>query len=122
MFGLQGPALTVGSGPAAATEALLVGYDLIAAGDADAMLIVAADDVGDVVRELWLAADLPLPARGAAAVVLRAGGGPRGIARGRLAAWHRAAVAASGRGEGVQPGWPCLLAAVGAGADPGLAP
>lgn len=120
-FGLNGPGLALGSGLGAATEALLVAVDLIAAGDADTMLVVAADHVGEVVERVWRAAGLVLPAHGACAVVLRAGSGPRRIDRAQLAVLHRAATG-SGPGVGAEPGWPSLLAALESAADPGLAP
>jgi hypothetical protein len=60
----------VGGGPGAAVEALLVGSDLVAAGDADYVVVVAADEVSAVVRELFSAAGLSTPTHGARAVVL----------------------------------------------------
>jgi 3-oxoacyl-[acyl-carrier-protein] synthase II len=73
-FGLLGPAFAVGGGPTAPLEALLVGLDLVAAGDADYVLVVTCDEVGDVARELFSAAGLIAPSHGAQAVVLGANG------------------------------------------------
>ena len=53
------------AGPAAPFEALLVAWDLLAAGDADAFVVVAAEDAGPAVVELWEAAGLPVPESGA---------------------------------------------------------
>jgi 3-oxoacyl-[acyl-carrier-protein] synthase-1/3-oxoacyl-[acyl-carrier-protein] synthase II len=47
-FGLRGPAFTVGAGLHAAVEALAAAVDLVAAGDAERMLVVAVDEIGDV--------------------------------------------------------------------------
>jgi 3-oxoacyl-[acyl-carrier-protein] synthase II len=72
LFGLRGPALAVGGGPTACLEALLVAHDLVARGDASEALLIASDDSGPVTRDLFEAAALPWPARGAVAVVLAA--------------------------------------------------
>lgn len=69
-FGLTGPTLAVGGGAGAARHAALVGYDLVAFGDADAALVVAAEEVGPVVFDLSGAAGLPPPPRGASAILL----------------------------------------------------
>jgi 3-oxoacyl-[acyl-carrier-protein] synthase II len=69
-FGFSGPAFAVGGGPGAAVEALLVGSDLVAAGDADYVVVVALDEVSSVARDLFSAAGLAVPAHGARAVVL----------------------------------------------------
>jgi 3-oxoacyl-[acyl-carrier-protein] synthase II len=110
-FGLTGPSLAVGAGPAAPLEALLVAYDLLQAGDAPALVVVAADDVGRVVRSLWRSAGWPEPAAGAAAVLLGHGPG-RPIERGSLARCHAEARAAGGKLGGSEPGWPALLGAL----------
>jgi 3-oxoacyl-[acyl-carrier-protein] synthase-1/3-oxoacyl-[acyl-carrier-protein] synthase II len=73
LFDLRGPGLAVGSGLGAALEALATGAELVAAGDADRMVVVAADDVGSVARR-WLslcAPDRELR-RGAVALLLSA--------------------------------------------------
>jgi 3-oxoacyl-[acyl-carrier-protein] synthase-1/3-oxoacyl-[acyl-carrier-protein] synthase II len=70
-FGWRGPAFAVGGGHAAAFEALLVAFDLTAAGDAEAIVVVAAEDAGDTVRALWQAAGWRAPPTGAAALVVR---------------------------------------------------
>ncbi len=49
-FGLRGPAFTVGAGLHAGVEALAAAADLIAAGDAERMIVVAVDDIGEVGR------------------------------------------------------------------------
>jgi 3-oxoacyl-[acyl-carrier-protein] synthase II len=107
-FKLTGPSFAVGAGPAAPLEALLVAYDLVRAGDAPALLVVAADDVGQVVRALWTAAGWPEPAPGAVAVLLAAGQG-RALERPQLVERHARAAAAAGRLDGLAPGWPALL-------------
>jgi 3-oxoacyl-[acyl-carrier-protein] synthase II len=112
-FALRGPSFTVGAGPAAATEALVVALDLLEAGDADTLIVVAVDHVGPAVTDIWRAADLVLPETGAAAVVLSSGASNRPeLESARLRAAHRDAVVASGRVDGSAPGWPALLAAV----------
>jgi 3-oxoacyl-[acyl-carrier-protein] synthase II len=72
LFGLRGPTLAVGGGPTASLEALLVAHDLVCQGDAREALLIASDDSGPVTRDLFEAAGLPWPARGAVAVVLSA--------------------------------------------------
>jgi 3-oxoacyl-[acyl-carrier-protein] synthase II len=73
-FGFLGPAFAVGGGPNAPLEALLVGSDLVAASDADYVLVVTCDEVGEVATELFSAAGLIAPPHGAQAVVLAANG------------------------------------------------
>jgi 3-oxoacyl-[acyl-carrier-protein] synthase-1/3-oxoacyl-[acyl-carrier-protein] synthase II len=75
-FGWQGPSVAVGGGPGAAEQALLVGYDLVAAGDAEHAVVITCDDVGPVTRDLYAAARLEVPRDGARALVLGATGGP----------------------------------------------
>ena len=112
-FGLRGPCFSVGIGPAAATEALLVGWELIATSDADALLVVAVDDVVPVVRGLWSAAGWIQPEPGAIAVLL--GRRPEeGPAWEQLAQVHTEAERSGGRVGGAAPGWPSLLAALDA--------
>jgi 3-oxoacyl-[acyl-carrier-protein] synthase-1/3-oxoacyl-[acyl-carrier-protein] synthase II len=57
-FGLGGPSHAVGAGPQAAREALAVARDWLAAGDADAMLVIAADYPGPTTRRVLEAAGL----------------------------------------------------------------
>ena len=72
LFGLKGPAFTVGASSSAALEALSTGYDLVEAGDAPAVLVVAAEESGVVTSELAAVAGLPVPAPGAVALLLTA--------------------------------------------------
>jgi len=113
-FGLHGPSLAVGSGPAAALEALLVAYDLLAAGDASALLVGAVENVGPVASEVFTAAGLPVPAVGAVALVLDAGDAAEAapIDRGRLVELHQQAVSEGGSLGETAPGFPVLLEAV----------
>lgn len=110
-FGLLGPSLSVGAGRSSAVEALLVAHDLVASGDADAMLIVAAEDVGDVVRSLWQSAGWQVPAHGAFAVLVRRSA-PGRLPRSALSALRNASDDRSGVFRGLEPGWPDLRAAV----------
>jgi 3-oxoacyl-[acyl-carrier-protein] synthase-1/3-oxoacyl-[acyl-carrier-protein] synthase II len=52
MFGLTGPSFALGSGIHAAIEALTVARDLVSSGDADRVVVVAADEVGPTVRAM----------------------------------------------------------------------
>jgi 3-oxoacyl-[acyl-carrier-protein] synthase-1/3-oxoacyl-[acyl-carrier-protein] synthase II len=110
-FGLRGISLAVGASPAAATEALLVAYDLLEAGDAESLLVIAAEQVGQVVIDVWTAAGWPLPRHGAAALVLAAGQG-RSLDRDRLLEAHAKAVAGEGRLYPSDVGFPTLLSAL----------
>lgn len=110
-WGLQGPAFAVGASPAAATEALLVADDLIAAGDLDHALVVAAEDVGPVVKDVWQAASWPIPESGSVAVLLSAQEGWP-VDRRRLLAVHRDCERRHGAGESGGPGWEALLGAI----------
>lgn len=95
-LGLRGPSLALGASLAAAVEALLVAHDLLAAGDAEAMVVVAAEDVRDVTRTLWDAAGWAIPESGAMAALL-VRGDERAIDRRRLAdAWRRASESPDG--------------------------
>ncbi|HVR19996.1 MAG TPA: beta-ketoacyl synthase N-terminal-like domain-containing protein, partial [Polyangiaceae bacterium] len=79
-FGFLGPAFAVGGGPNAALEALLVSSTLIACGDADVVVAVVCDEVGDTTHALFSAAHVPVPPHGARAVVLGAEtGGERSL-------------------------------------------
>ena len=51
-FGLTGPSFSVGGGMHAALEALAAGALLVEAGDADRIVVIAADDVGPATRAL----------------------------------------------------------------------
>ncbi len=69
-FGFLGPAFAMGGGPSGPLEALLVGADLVAAGDADYVVVVSCDEVGTVAGDLFSAAGLSPPPHGARAVVM----------------------------------------------------
>ena len=108
-FGLQGPNFSVGAGPAAALEALLLGVDLLAAGDAQSLLVLAVEDVGPVVREIFEAAGLPQPEPGALAALLDTGDSGLPLESEGLAARLREARA---RPSKTAPGWPLLKRAL----------
>jgi len=108
-FGLQGPNFSVGAGPSAALEALLLGIELLAAGDARSLLVVAVEDVGAVVREVFGAAGLPQPEPGAIAALLDTGDSGLPLEPEDLAARLREAV---GRASKTAPGWPLLKRAL----------
>ncbi|HEY6558667.1 MAG TPA: beta-ketoacyl synthase N-terminal-like domain-containing protein [Polyangiaceae bacterium] len=118
VFELRGPAWAVGAGPAAPIEALLVACDLLDGGDADAVLVVCADQVEDVVRDTWTAAGWPVPEHGASAVVL--GRGPAGplLSRQQLCRAHADAVREQGVFAGSAPGWPAFSAALDSALSP----
>jgi 3-oxoacyl-[acyl-carrier-protein] synthase-1/3-oxoacyl-[acyl-carrier-protein] synthase II len=69
-FGLTGPTFAVGASLHGGLEALGVGRDLVAAGDADAMVVVAADLAGMPSSALLTAAGAPSIAEGACAALL----------------------------------------------------
>jgi 3-oxoacyl-[acyl-carrier-protein] synthase-1/3-oxoacyl-[acyl-carrier-protein] synthase II len=117
-FGLHGLSLAVGAGLGASTEALLVAYDVVEAGDADVVLVIAAEQVGEVVGDIWRAAGWPVPRHGAAAVLLGADGGDP-LDRGGLVRAHAQSSAEQGRLGAAEPGWPVLLAAVALGRGSG---
>lgn len=104
-FGLQGPAFSVGAGPAAALEALLLGVELLEAGDAESLLVLAVEDVGPVVRDIFDAAGLPQPEPGAIAALL--GTGDVGMPL-ELASLYEAFT----RAPEHAPGWPLLKRAL----------
>ena len=58
-FGFQGPAFAVGGGPSAALQALLVSSELVAWGDADIVVAVVCDEVGDTTQALFLPLAFP---------------------------------------------------------------
>lgn len=72
VFGAHGPSFSVGSGLDAGREAFLVARLLVAAGDVDEAVVVAVEDIGPVAGELFTAAGLAVPRRGASAVLLAA--------------------------------------------------
>jgi 3-oxoacyl-[acyl-carrier-protein] synthase-1/3-oxoacyl-[acyl-carrier-protein] synthase II len=74
VFGLTGPNFAVGSGLGGALEALQLGAELVAAGDAERMVVLATDDVGPAAQRWVAGLDLggrPLRS-GAVAVLLSA--------------------------------------------------
>ncbi|MBI4702359.1 MAG: 3-oxoacyl-ACP synthase [Deltaproteobacteria bacterium] len=77
-FGLTGPSFAVGAGLRGGLEALLAAAELVAAGDAERMLVVAADDAGPAARQLLDLAGEPSRQlrRGAAAVLLQGADAP----------------------------------------------
>jgi 3-oxoacyl-[acyl-carrier-protein] synthase II len=80
VYKLTGPSFATGAGLDGATEALAAAAELLAAGDAPRMVVVAADDAGPVARDLLAAAgivDRPY-ARGAVALLLAGEAEPRG--------------------------------------------
>ncbi len=108
-YGLQGPAFGVGAGPLAALEALLLAIELLEAGDAESLFVVALEDVGPVVRDVFGAAGLPAPQPGALAALLDTGQvglplEPDGFAA-RLCEGPSLALE-------VAPGWPLLKQAL----------
>lgn len=74
VYKLTGPSFATGAGLDGATEALASAAELVAAGDADRMVVVAADDAGPVARDLLAAADLSNRpySKGAAALLVTA--------------------------------------------------
>lgn len=72
-FDFRGPSLAVGGGFSPMEEAFALATELVAAGDAEHILVVTCDDVGPITRMLAKAAGLELPADGAQAVVLGPG-------------------------------------------------
>jgi hypothetical protein len=71
-FGLTGPTFGVGADLHGGLEALQVGHDLVAAGDAPAMLVVAADLAGVVSSALLEAAEGPVLPEGACVALVTA--------------------------------------------------
>ena len=85
LYQLTGPSFAAGAGLGGALEALRAAAELVAAGDADRMVVVAPDDAGPVARHLLALAGAPgatvALARGAAALLLQAdpGGSTREV-------------------------------------------
>jgi 3-oxoacyl-[acyl-carrier-protein] synthase-1/3-oxoacyl-[acyl-carrier-protein] synthase II len=71
-FGLTGPSFAVGFGTHGALEALVVAADLVRAGDADRVVVVGVDEVGDVVRRMAASAGLDARSGAVAALVASA--------------------------------------------------
>ena len=81
VYKLTGPSFAVGAGLDGAMEALARAVELVAAGDADRVVVVAADDAGPASRDLvrlagWEGRAL---ARGAVALLLAADRGARSV-------------------------------------------
>lgn len=79
-FGLTGPTFAVGGSLHGGLEALDVARDLVAAGDATSMLVVAADLAGRVSSALLAALGVPLLPAGACACLLSTVSGPGAVA------------------------------------------
>lgn len=76
-FGLRGPSHSVGAGANAALEAVEVALDWLAAGDADAFVVVAAEHAGVTSARALGAAQIGAPTSGGMALVLStSAGGP----------------------------------------------
>jgi 3-oxoacyl-[acyl-carrier-protein] synthase-1/3-oxoacyl-[acyl-carrier-protein] synthase II len=104
-FGLQGPAFSVGAGPLAALEALLLGIELLEAGDATSLFVLAVEDVGAVVRDVFETAGLPQPEPGAIAAWLHRGEAGLPLETADLRARLREG---AGKVAKHAPGWPLL--------------
>ncbi|WP_394850316.1 3-oxoacyl-ACP synthase [Pendulispora brunnea] len=70
VFGLSGPGLAVSSGLHGAVEALAAAAELVRAGDADRMVVVAVDEVAATSLALAAAAGYPPPQPGAIALLV----------------------------------------------------
>jgi 3-oxoacyl-[acyl-carrier-protein] synthase-1/3-oxoacyl-[acyl-carrier-protein] synthase II len=99
-FGFTGPAFSVGGGPGAALQSLVVGSGLVASGDADYAIVVSSECVEDVARDLFARAGLPAPIHGARALVLGPGGEGPPLDRSALIETLR-----SGTGPAFAPEW-----------------
>jgi 3-oxoacyl-[acyl-carrier-protein] synthase-1/3-oxoacyl-[acyl-carrier-protein] synthase II len=110
-YRLTGPNLAVGAGLHGGLEALAVGCELVAAGDADAMVVVAADAPGPAAEVLARAAGWRLPAFGAVALVVTASPGRWPVLRFDLSLEQGAA-------EPLAPGHEALLPLSRAAAGP----
>jgi 3-oxoacyl-[acyl-carrier-protein] synthase-1/3-oxoacyl-[acyl-carrier-protein] synthase II len=112
-FGLLGPSLAIDGGLAAPLEALLVAADLVEAGDAAALLVVAVEDRGPIVDAVWSAAGWPIPERGALAVLIGSAADGAELHRDQvLELWRQAHRQARQALDASGPGWPMLLRAV----------
>jgi 3-oxoacyl-[acyl-carrier-protein] synthase II len=118
VFGLRGPGLAVGSGLHGGVEALVVASDLVASGDAEAMVVVAVDEIGDVARALLRGAgwDAAYPLRSGAVALLVTADRARAFARIAKTTLAIEAAAASGRTASTAsaPGHLALRALAGA--------
>jgi 3-oxoacyl-[acyl-carrier-protein] synthase-1/3-oxoacyl-[acyl-carrier-protein] synthase II len=111
-FGLQGPALSVGAGALASLEALLLAIELLEAGDAESLFVVALEDIGPVVRDVWARAGLPLPEPGAIAALLDTGELGLPLETDALRSELREE---RGAASDLAPGWPTLKRALRSG-------
>ena len=80
-YGLTGPSFGVGASLAGGLEALAVACDLVAAGDAERMVVVAADEVGEASRALLGFAGWPSLTSGAVATLVEVAGAGEALAR-----------------------------------------
>ncbi|HEX7667225.1 MAG TPA: beta-ketoacyl synthase N-terminal-like domain-containing protein [Polyangiaceae bacterium] len=69
-FGLTGPGLAVASGLHGGLEALAIGFALVRAGDAERVVVVAVDEIGEAARALASAAGYGELTSGAVALLL----------------------------------------------------
>lgn len=104
-----GPSFAVGGGPHGGVEAVAMACELVAAGDADAVLVVAVDEVASVARAL-----APDSRGGAVACVVRAAAAPAGVASWRTGLAAAARIAAIPRSMSCHEG---LLPLVGGAPD-----
>jgi len=111
-FGWHGPSHSVGAGPSAALEALLVAHDWVASGDADTVAVVAVEQVADFVRAIWTRAGWPVPSSGAVAAVLAVSPTLPELPRAALVEAKKVADGAHGALPEAAPGWPAFLAAL----------
>ncbi len=101
-FGLTGPSFSVGGGLHAALEALAAAALLVEGGDADRVVVVAADEVGPATRALGGGAFR------SGAVALLVTSSPDG-ALARIGAMRLRRGAPVGRSSFFQVTWPCFL-------------
>jgi 3-oxoacyl-[acyl-carrier-protein] synthase II len=76
-LGLTGPSFAVGASRDGWREALATAADLVAVGDADRMVVVAADDVGPASIALGAEAGFAPPPKGACAALIGVDGGQK---------------------------------------------
>lgn len=110
-FELRGPCMAVAASLLAPLEALALAVDFVRAGDAPAILVVAADEVGETVRSLWAAAGWDHPAPGAFACLIGASADVGTDVAPRVYRLLEEATPETGRLGGAEPGWPVLLRA-----------